>query len=727
MLDASSILQQNSGTFEVSSASPGTVSLPGGTTAGSAVIICAVARDADLGFPNGDDSFVRPSNPFGGGSPKVDPYVYVKKNVGAGETSWTLGPTAGTALIAWHVFELPGIGLDPNVEYWVRSQGQATDATPGPTRNTGLTSAASSSYDTLSFALFAGALDSTTVPVWSGYDSTYSEVAQVGAANGAGTKSVSLAVAVQSSMELAQFDCDASVSPDAIRNAAIVTFFADGARRAADLHFITGFGFGTATTMTATSETLGISPVFDTVVGTPAIVTTTPRSGVYCLELSSSAAAENVTIERVNAAAVGNLAAFTPSIAFPWVDRFHIYLAGLPAADTELYSVETASGIGQFWYRSASQKIGVKVGTGTEVLSDTTVSANQWIGVDVRYDARNTAHLCDWAVDYDAGLSDIVPGVPQTQAVGATTAVANIDRVRYGWNSSRTATIRYADIGGSKVWGAYPIGDLRTTVVKVDPAGTPAVSGTAANFEVFTSNGTGSAFNAANARNAVDDVPPTLGATADGIMQVAVAASDYVEFPMDAFTAAPDYALRAARCYLAGWASTGSVATIGAKIWDGETELVIASAGDHGFSNGSTPVWLTRMLRPAAAFYLLTQTRLNSLAFRVGYSGDAAPDVGFHTMFVEVAYQPATIVGVIDGENGAFMVYARLDPISGAPASYEVTTPSGTRGATFNWEVNGVAPAESPHYVDPNTTWELSLGASSVSEVNTIGLGPDPA
>lgn len=720
MLDLTSFLQYDVGTFEASAASPATVTLPNDLTAGSAVIICGVARNTSLGFPDNDGSFVRPSNPWGSGD--LDPYVYVKKNVAAGPQSWTLAPIAGTTLIAWVVAELPGIGLDPNVEYWVRSQPHATLTTPGPTDNTGLTSAPSSSFDSLSFALFTGGLDSSTVPVWSGYDETFAELAQVGAANGAGTKSLSLAVAVQSSTSLTQFDCDATVTPDAMRNATIVTFFADGARRAPDLHFLCGFGFGTASGLATASEALSSAGLFDAVVGTPAVVTTTPRSGPYCLELSSTAAAENVSIVRVDATRLPSLAAYLPSTGFPWVDRFHIYFPTLPTTDLELYSVETASGTGQLWYRTATQKLGFKVGTGTEQTSDTTVAAARWIGVDIRYDARNTAHLCDWAVDYDASLTDIVPGVPQAQAVGAGTAVANIDRVRWGWNTSRTATVRYVDFGGSKVWGAYPIGDLRTSLRKVDPVADPTVSGTTANFQVYTSGGTGSAWNAANARNAVDEVPPAFDGTSDGVMQVNVATGDHVEFPIDPFVGAPDYALRGARAYLPGYAATGSVATIGAWMWDGETEFTIAPVADHGFA-AATAVWLTAMLRPIAAFYLLTQARMNALKVRIGRAGDAAPDLGFHGIYVEVAYSPATVVGITDIEGGAFMLYARQDPISGAPVSYEVTTPPGTRGATLEYALAGVD--QDPLVVGPNTTGEVLIGASNVSDVTYLAFHAD--
>jgi hypothetical protein len=125
-----------------------------------------------------------------------------------------------------------------------------------------------------------------------------------------------------------------------------------------------------------------------------------------------------------------------------------------------------------------------------------------------------------------------------------------------------------------------------------------------------------------------------------------------------------------------------------------------------------------------AAHYLLTQAKLDALTVSVGGSTDANPDVGIHAVLAEVAYAPAIPFGISEAEDGAFSVYVRQDPISQAVASYVVTTPSGTRGATFTWTSPLIG--DGSHYTGPNTIWELPVGASNVGDVTGTGFGADP-
>jgi len=262
--------------------------------------------------------------------------------------------------------------------------------------------------------------------------------------------------------------------------------------------------------------------------------------------------------------------------------------------------------------------------------------------------------------------------------------------------------------------------------LKVDPAGTPTISGTTANFNVYTSNGSMAAWNAANARAAIDDVPPTIGASSDGIAQVTVAGSDYVEVPMETFAAAPNHCHRAARWYWSGWAASGNPATCRVDILDSSGVQPAIAKADHGFDDVAQ-VWLTKMHRVGVtntAFYLLDQTKVDALAFRWGFSDDANPDVGLHSVLVELVTQPAIVYGVLSAEGDSFKVYVRQDPISQSAVSYLVTTPSGTRGATLSWTIDG---SDGSQYVGPNTTGEKVIGAVDISQVTYIALTPDPA
>ena len=278
-------------------------------------------------------------------------------------------------------------------------------------------------------------------------------------------------------------------------------------------------------------------------------------------------------------------------------------------------------------------------------------------------------------------------------------------------------------MAGGRVRKSYPIGDINIRPLKVDQAGTPTVSGSTSNFQTFTSNGTMAAWNATTARALVDDIPPVVGASADGIAQINTASTEYVQLPMETFTAAPDHVLRAARWYWAPWAASATAATLGVRGYDGVAEVGQVGVADHGFDS-SALMWLTRMNRDATSnFYLLTQAKCDALAARVGFSIDASPDVGIHAVMLELVTQPATVIGIMSGEDGAFNVYVRQDPVSGAVASYLCTTPPGTRGMTVSFTIDG---ADSSQYVSPNTTYEKVVGASSVDHVTSIGMAVDP-
>jgi hypothetical protein len=342
--------------------------------------------------------------------------------------------------------------------------------------------------------------------------------------------------------------------------------------------------------------------------------------------------------------------------------------------------------------------------------------------VDYRYRTAVAAHTCDWAVDYDS-LDATVP-VTQTQAVGAGTTVDWVHTVRCGWSTAATATIRYDDIAVSKIWGTYPIGDIRILPLKVDQAGTPTVVGSEANFKTFTNNGTLATWTAAATRTALDDIPPTVGASSDGVAQVSVAAGDLVRVPMETYVAAPDYVLRGLRWYVAGWAASTNPATMLLNSSDGTSQLMAVAVGDHGFDD-TTLRWLCGMQRNMAsrAPYVISQAKLDAAYIEFGGSTDANPDVGIIAVLAELAIQPATVYGSSNIEDGAFQIYIRQDPASAAMASILVTTPPGIRGATAFWTINDV---DGSQYVGPNTTYEKLISASAVGEVTVLGLSPDP-
>jgi hypothetical protein len=738
-LNVDSIVQQKTGDF---SATSGTVSLDAATTAGNHVLICAMSGRADgtfanLGAPAGF-SWVTIELSASTGTHNTSPSAWIKATAG-GETSWTLAfQTTPHSQVTWACFEITGLDqTEPRHIY---------DTFPDPFDDSGTVSSRSTatipvttSYDVLVFALHAAYNDGAAIPGWSGHTNGFSEVADVGRTDGA--NGIALSVAVKGSQTLTQHECTASLDDASQARGVAFALTAADARWAVTADVLCGFEFGSTTTLSTTSVAAGMDDckVFDGVVGSPAINSTTPRTGSHCLELSASAAAECVTwVNTGTAPVIGVLSAYGPygvggsadTWQGPLVGRLHVYFpTSLPGADVELASIEVAAAITcTIWYRTASQKIAVKIGTGTEIASDAVVSTDTWIGLDFRYDARIANHTLDWQVDYDSTTTTAAP-VVQTQAVGASTSAGRITTFRLGWSTAKTATVRYDDVLLSKVWNNYPIGNVKVYPLKVDPAATPTVLTSTANFGVFTNNTTVAAWNAVNARNAIDDIPPTIGATADGVCQVNNSGSDHMKFAMESRAQQPGEIPRAVRCYWTCWAATATAAFgPGLRVYDGTTEFSHADGGvDHGFDASTTiAYWITRMLGRVLGgsdAYLLTQAKLDALEARVGFSTDASPDVGIHAVVFEVAMQVADVVRIIEGEDGAFTVDLRLDSVTSGVTSYLVTCPAGTRGALFEWTISGV---DGSQYVAAGATYEKVVGAADIDVVTFVGLTPDP-
>jgi len=721
-LTLDNIIQQDIGNF---SGSSGNATLPAGTQAGNAVVIIVglLGDNASGGFINAPAGFtqVKQASTF---LQWNDVGVFIKPSASADETSWALTVGGGGGLqTIWAVLEMSDLDLDwpaGDIPYkWTYLSGTETAAATIPSGTTGV----SETFDGVAVAAFFATSTDTNVPAFSSYDNGFFEIAERSAATS--PNACAMALAAKAQQVVGPVSCTASVSPNSYGGALMLVFTGLDSHHAANLTAIFGAEVGTATGLTSAVD--GPAP-FDAVTGTPEIVTTHPRSGSYALKLSASAAAENVRWLRQDAPR-GTLGTTTDNPVTMWTKRLHFYFEDLPAADTELFFAEVGSHanglVGR--YVSATQKIGVKIGSGSEVLSDAAIAADQYFGVDIEYDPRTTTHTCRWAVDYDATVGDTTGGVAQTTASTAGMTAGGVTAVGIGSTAAATFTVWVDDIGATRHRKTYPIDDIQVLPIKVDPAGTPSVSGSSTNFRTFTNNGTLATWTAAGTRTALDDIPPTIGASADGLAQITVALTDYVLIPMETFTGAPDYALMGGRWYWAGWASSGNPGNIQFKPDDGVTEFAthIGSATDCGFDDTSL-IWTTYIHNPSPtqeSAYALTQSKMNALAAKFGFSADANPDCGIHCVLFELVVQPAIVYGVMSGEDGAFNVYVRQDRRSGAVVSYLGTTPPGTRGMTMYGTVDAV---DWTQYVDPNTTYEKAIGADSIANVTAIGMTPDP-
>lgn len=717
-LDASSIIQSDTGSFESTS---GTVTLPAATTAGNFIVVAAVGGDnndinpTDLSMTGFDkDGFAQVA--------WQNAFFFTKVTSGS-ESSWTLSVTNGPQQVLWMAMEIEGADVDVfdysgyAGVYLGDGENSGSTSVSGQTLATGT----SGSYDTLAIALQSASAASGVIPDISGHTDNFQELASVSRANA--SRGIRMSISARNYLSLTPLGLSTTISPSSPADARIIGLTAANGRHAPVVRAMCGFEFGTAANLTQIGSA-GDLPVFDEVVGTPEVVSTFARTGSYSLKLSSSAATESVAwIDGFDKNLNGGIGSPKTGVV-----TVCVYFDGtLPSGDVELFSMEAASSASnsvKVWYRSASQKIGVKIGGGSEQLSDAVVAASKWIGIEARFDPRTTVHTCDWQIDYDS-LDAAAGPVTQTQASNTGMTAGNVTRFRLGWQTNTTATVYYDDVLFCGTRKAYPMGLVDIHPLRPKTGGTATIVGTAANFNLFTNNGTMAAWTSSGAISNLDEIPPTVGSGSDGVAQVTNASGHYCRVPIDTYTLAPDDVGRGLRMYALGWAASTTAAALIVQGHDGDIAHPMGGdSTDAGFDT-TTYRWLTKTFRAqfSETPYVISQAKLDALFIEFGLSPDAAPDVGLLFALAEVATQPAIVYSVLDVEGGAFKVYVRQDPHSAAVASYLVTTPAGSRGATFTWTIDGV---EGSQYVNPDTTWEKNVSATDISQVTAIGLVPDP-
>jgi hypothetical protein len=173
--------------------------------------------------------------------------------------------------------------------------------------------------------------------------------------------------------------------------------------------------------------------------------------------------------------------------------------------------------------------------------------------------------------------------------------------------------------------------------------------------------------------------------------------------------------------YACGWAVSTTAATIGFRAFDGTTETTLLAAANPLFDNSTTtPGWVAKMYKPATGW---TQAALDALAFRVGFSTDATPDIGVHAVYAEVAVQTSEVAGVFGlAGSDRTMVESQTDPVSGGIEGLTVTTPP-SRSATLTYEKAG---SPTTVVVPPETVQTEVIDAADAATVNRIDLSYDP-
>jgi hypothetical protein len=680
-------------------ATSGATSLGSATTAGNTLLIAAATYGTTgISTPSGYTA----DQPTNVATQKV--YFFRKSNIGASETLPTLSTGASTQKTVWFALELVGLEL-------VAPKDVVSAIATATAQSLATATIGGAYYDCIGFCLhLAQNGSSTTPPTWSGQVAPWIEQAEQGQADATTSIGAALSAwAPQQTASLTGCSADSSLGANGPLAAVAVKYMVAGARSASDLRYFTGFEPGT-TAGIATG--VSGSRLFEAVSGSPTITTSTPRNGNYCLELPDTAVAHNLTWPNVPIT-VGSGGKSPSRVCFRFVGN-------LPTSDTEVCLLEPSGVVLDtvVRYRAASSKIGVQVGSNTEQLSAATIQADTWYALDLELDPGSSAsapHTVSWQLDG-------VEQTPATHTTNTSTLTGVVLRIGRTTAAAPGCLVRYDDclIAGRR--GNYPLGDHKVVLLTVDPAGTLSVIGSTANFNTFTANGTMSAWNATTARDAIDEVPPTIGASADGLAQVTTATNDSVKIPMTTYAAQAGEAIRGVRMLACGWAAGTQAKTLAFSGYSGSeaghgTQLF--ALADPLFDNSTTtPAWCCRIFSPTDGW---TQAKLDALEFRMGLSDDATPDVGIHAVYAEVAVQTASSQPMF-GMAGDVQVTAAYDPLSGGILALTTATPEG-KATTLHYEVSGtptdvvVAAASSDTQV---------IGAPDVPTVGYVAIYPDP-
>lgn len=631
-------------------------------------------------------------------------FAFHKSDVADGETSWTF-TTGANDVSQWVVYEMSNVDLVEPLDASVATAGPPGVANGG-TMSTG-TTPLNAGLHTVQFAAFAATKNSSTES-WSGYvPSDFEEVADLDSAG------ANLAVARRFvTGATGTFSTTATLATS--QGAAVTSYALLVAYRAADSPIVAPLAFHASfdwLTHGGMNSHSGITNMTGS-----ALTQTSGTWGTNYLIQASSArnSAGGLRIVQVGAAGqvhIGNLGTKSGSFGF---DARVVSATGTVVV-AEVGDQASSTTYAQVLYDSAATKFGVRAGTtGTVSWESGTTALNTWRWIDLRVKTTTTTWHADWRIETGTDIYTDQAGAD----LAGQTAGLTIYCLAFGDNAAQTMTADFDNAIMSAYYVAYPLGPHNLKLLTVDPAGTPTVSGTTTNFSVFTANGTLAAWNAVNARNAVDEVPPTISAAADGVAQTAAAATNYIEFPMDTYTLAANETVVGVRALAVLGSGTGAGAgDIAVRGWDGTAETALASVsqvtpGSATAISSTVPRWLTAMWQSVNGW---TQAELAAAALRVGFSADATPDMWVHAIYLEIAVGKTTPRALFGD-----LASAEEDPNRLGTVSVTVTPPTGYDTDLY-YEETG-APTTVP--VTGGTTVTEQINATFPEDTNYIAAYP---
>jgi hypothetical protein len=673
-----------------------TVSLDAGTTAGGSVLVLmASAAVSVTGMPAG---FAHLTAPAVSGS-----LGFLKSNVGAGETSWSGFTFTGAGVVTWYVIELSDhvAVLDPydshgNTSSTVSNGGTA--AASDANQNAGSWGAAFAWWTMFK----VGGTDTHSLD---GYTNGFTELVETGP--GSGTTGRYLAVAFNTYESTGTISTTPTLTSSVASTTVARTMLrlrSVDASINAPLDYVTTFGFGTHAGMASdpggtgfTSNPQGaVTPASGTW-GTHYAVGAYGRDGRTGLQLSHSASAVTV---------------YLPTVAFGRCS-FGGNVSPVSGSGTPtVLKLNTTSSNDLFLlYDVATEKFGLQWVSGAGVpgtavwQTGTSPVGGGHVWVDIRMSVDSTNHSAAWSIETGTG-----DGTQTSPTDAAGTTQGTVEPI-LGSSVSQTGVFRWSDVVFSRYAAAYPLHPHIVRVLTPETTGA-TVSGTSSNFQRFTNNGT--LANVSGTEGALlDDIPPTISASSDGVVQVAVAASDYLNLPMTTYTLAADEIIAGVRAFASLWGGTGSgTGTLGFRGHDGTTETTFFAAGalfdpdSLTTASGTYPMWYTGMWGVGSRW---DQTKLNAAALRVGFSTDATPDMGVSCVGLEVATRYVDLFvrhRLVDGEDPDTdpdaTVEEGLHPYSSGERFFRVTNNHPTLSVTFRFYESGGEHASSPIVLAPS-------------------------
>lgn len=677
----------------------------GGTTEGSTVILFAnlTVEPATVTLPAG---WEQDSNVF--------KTAFRYSGTGAGETSWTFTTSAACEMVGY-LWEVDGLALVDPLDLLL--EGGAGSTANAATRSLGPT-ALNAGSQVWAVAIFVS--DKANVAdthSWSTWTDSFVEAADVSDGSHLGHIGIARKI-IDGTGTFSATATFATSAGTATTQATLLLYRAADATINAPLFAFTGYEWGTHGGLEGTAAIDNPTGVASTGTGSPTAVWDTD----YAIE--AGAAKDTGYGLRLTAAANAPRLAALINVGNKCATGFDI--KPVSGTGTPIVAFLTATGQDIYLrYDFTTNQFGLEWQGGSTVWQTGTSPLGTHAHIDIGVKTNSATHHLAWWIE--TGTDDGTQTSPTDltgQAVG--TALALFWGTPSGVNA--TFVMHYDNPMISKQYAAHPLTPHR--IIPVVPETTGAtVSGTSTNFSRFTANGTLAALSVDTVGALLDEIPPTISASADGICQTATAASDYVELPMDDPTLADDEIIAAVRFVAAQWGGTGAgTGTLGWRGYDGLTEKVLISnitsydAGSPTAIAATAPLWRSAMWSGAASG-AWTRTRLNAAALRMGFSSDAAPDMGATLIMLEVAIKQARLE-VLFGEPPGIYIEAVRNPDTLGLEGFTVNIPAG-ESVTVDYEVDGVpystgllTDADSPYYE------AIPDGGSSFQTVNKITLIP---